>query len=484
MRRFLINAILVLGLVVIILVAIVVKREMRVITEVVHVLAVVVLGLLAARITLAAVRFGWAPPAAKRNYPRAIWCRIRWHWLTRNLGLAYVDPHAKIKHRAAIGPAIGKGVRIEKPKGKVRHPRAHFRADEYGVVAKVRTLPRVGRAEFEKEAQHIADEWRCHRVQVAQLKPGRLIVRGMRTDPLAVPFGPERAPAGVYANPHPFKPYLGRDEWGTHRFANLYGLTGVTIGGLPDYGKTSLVLSWLVQLAGTRAVQFVFIDGKGGGDYDDWSDRAWLTCGHDLERAAKTWPQVEQLMTTRLANVGHVPGPRNRWHIGPTEDYPLIVTVADECHSFFDLEAARANGKQAEQWTRQCRTSAANLVRMGRSVLMLNVFITQKQTGDAIPTAIRDVCQLGFSFAVRTRDAAVAGLGEHIRDYPSYCPTQLREKPTYIGVCTASLPTGADPFVRLRVPEISEDAAAQRATETAGFRSDPTLMLPPLLHVA
>lgn len=447
-------------------------------------LAVLVLGLtvvvfVGLRAASAVCRFAAAPRAAKRNYPRMVWCRLRWRWLTRNLGLAYPDPHKKIVHRGAIGPAIGRNVRIERPKGKVRYPRAQFRADPFGIRAYVKTTARAGRTEFEDHAQHIADTWRCHRVQVTQLRPGRLVVRGLRTDPLTEPLVITPQMSSVYADP--FRPYLGRDEWAAHRWADLRGLTGVTIAGLPDYGKTTLVLHLLCQLAGSGAVQFVFIDGKGGGDYLAWEDRAWLTSGDQLTAAADTWTRVEALMNRRLGAVGSIPGPRNRWHAGPTPDYPLIVTVADECHTFFDLEAAKAHGRDAEQLARRCRSSARELVKKGRSVLFLNLFITQKQTSDAIPTSIRDICGLGLSFACRTRDAAVSALGEQIRDYPSYCPTQLQEKPDYIGACTATLRTGADPFVRLRVPELTEAAADARAARTAHLRTDPEYLLDRLL---
>jgi DNA segregation ATPase FtsK/SpoIIIE, S-DNA-T family len=448
----------------------------------VRVLFAVVAALWLARIAVSLYRFGRASKGAKLNYPRMLVASWRWRWLTRNLGIAYPDPHdKKTVHRGALGPTLGPNTRVEYPKARIRYPRAVFRADEFGLIAYVRTTPKAGRAEFEKHTDHIADAWGCHRVQVSQPEPGRLTVRGMLTDPLAVPFGPELAPRGTYTEPNPVMPYLGRDEWGQHRYANLTGVTGIAIGGMPDYGKTSLVLNLLVQLAATGAVQFVFIDGKGGGDYLSWYDRAWLTCGHNPEHAADTWSQVEDLMHRRLAAVGTVGGPRNRWHAGPTPDYPLIVTVADECHSFFDLEAARGHGKDAESWVRQCRGSASQLVRMGRSVLFLNLFITQKQTSDAIPTAIRDICGLRFSFATQTRDAAVAALGEHIKEYPSVDPTTLQDKPTYVGVCTTNLKTGSDPFTRLRVPEISEAAADARAIETAAYRSDPVELLDTLL---
>ena len=139
-----------------------------------------------------------APAAVKRNYLPALWATIRWHWLTRNLGLAHVDPHAKVKFRGAIGPSIGRNVRIEKPKAKILYPRAVIRPDAFGIVARVKTVPKVGRAEFEAAAPFIADYWRCVRVQVSQPKPGRLIVRGLRVDPLGGRFGIEDAPEGVY----------------------------------------------------------------------------------------------------------------------------------------------------------------------------------------------------------------------------------------------------------------------------------------------
>jgi S-DNA-T family DNA segregation ATPase FtsK/SpoIIIE len=105
---------------------------------------------------------------------------------------------------------------------------------------------------------------------------------------------------------------------------------------------------------------------------------------------------------------------------------------------------------------------------------MVTVLITQKQTSDAIPTAIRDNCRYGLSFAVKTKDAAVASLGEQIRQHDSCCPTTLQD-PAYVGVCTASLRTGQDPFVRIRVPEVTEAAATARALQTASNRSDPRL---------
>jgi S-DNA-T family DNA segregation ATPase FtsK/SpoIIIE len=436
-------------------------------------------------------RFVRASPATRRHYPAVIWARARWRWLARNCGLAPVD--YKTRHAArgesapmgglfrmllyARGPEGGQGQVI----ARTHYPRAKFRPDDHGIAAEIRTVPGVGRAEVEAAAPHLANYWRCARVQVSQPRPGYLTVRGLRLDPLTLPLPLGQVPPGVYGTTceqGPLRLYVGLDEWGQHRRARLPGLTGITVGGLPGAGKTSLILSWLAQLAPLPAA-LVIIDGKGGGDYADWADRAWIVAGDELPAAAAALEDVHALMRQRFGTVLELTGHRNAWHAGPSPAFPLIVTVIDECHTFFDLDAVKGQ-REAEAHIRACRALTGQLVRKGRSVLMLTILITQKQTADAIPTAIRDNCGLGLSFAVKTREAAVCALGESIREYPSYCPTLLQDS-AYVGVATTSLRTGHDPFVRIRCPEITEEAARQRARATA--RIDPTeapAELPPI----
>ncbi len=461
--------------------AVVVIRYRADVELAVKLLGLVVLVLVVVRVAIAVTRFAVAPRAAKLNYWRMIRCAALWRWLTRNVGIAYPDPHDQRKvHRSAIGPTLAPHTRIERPKAKVRYPRAKFRADEYGIIARVRTTPKAGRIEFEKAAQHIADAWECYRVQVAQPKPGRLLLRGILRDPLAEPFGPDEAPRGTYARTA-YSPvsYFGRDEWAEHRYLNLRGVTGIAIGGLPDYGKTSLVRSLMCQDYTTAAVQHVVLDGKGGGDYHGQRDRLWILAGHDLEEAADVLAGREAVMNRRLAAAGRISGPVNRWDIGPTDEYPLIDITVDECHSFFDLEAVKGD-KAKEQLVRQCRTSTANMIRMGRSVLFRVKVITQKQTSDAIPTAIRDICQVSVSFATN-QTGAEAVLGELIKSYPSYSPTGLTEKPTYVGVCTSNLRTGSDPFVRLRVPAVTDYEATATALDTMHLSTDPEALFDQVL---
>jgi hypothetical protein len=144
-----------------------------------------------------------SPPAVRRYYPAALWASIRWRWLTRRLGLARPDPQSKLKFRGAIGPSIGRNVRIERPKIRYRYPCAVIVPDDHGIVAWVRTIPGIGRTEFEAQAEHIANAWLCVRVQITQPRPGRLIVRGLRRDPLMTPLELADTPAASWPGSYP-----------------------------------------------------------------------------------------------------------------------------------------------------------------------------------------------------------------------------------------------------------------------------------------
>jgi DNA segregation ATPase FtsK/SpoIIIE, S-DNA-T family len=439
---------------------------------------IAVLALLAgSRPVYAVVMFVLLPRAAKRNYPAAVWARFRWRWLCACLHLAYVDQH----HRRKLRPRLPGSSAVHVHPQQIhlqRFPRARFRADVYGLAATVKTVPKAGRDEFEQVAGHLANAWRCHRVQIAQPSPGRLIVRGLRTDPLAEPFGIEDVPAGVYgpASLHgPFRVYLGRDEWGAERWGQLANITGAVLGGQPGTGKTNLANSVLMQFASSPAVQFAIADGQGGADFHCWRDRSFAYAGDDPAAAAAVLEDVHALMRHRFATVLEVTGHKNAWHAGPSERFPLVLLIVDEAGNYLDESAAR--GQPHEKHVRTCRAMLSQLVRRGRSVMIFTVLISQKPTSDQIPTQVRDNAALRLCGAVQTIDAAVSVLGESIRSYPTVSPVAL-SAPEDAGIFTAQLRTAGAPYVRLRVPEITEDAAAARARLTAPLCRDPRLPVP------
>lgn len=426
---------------------------------------------LAARGTWAVWRFCKLSPAAKRNYPAALWARLRWRWLARNLGLAHHDPHRRRTFSPRVGTAVKVRVVDDPNYALLRFPRARIRPDDFGIVARVRTVPRSGsRKEFEEAAPHIADAWRCVRVQVSQPKPGRLIVRGLKRDPLLEPFGQHQAPPGVFGRTeveNPLRLYMGIDAWAQHRSVSVPGCTGITVGGLPGRGKTELVNSWLHQLDPLPA-KFAIIDGKSShlptSDYADWSDRSWIFTGDDLEAAADALNEIYQEMRRRFATVLELTGgKRNAWHVGPTADMPLCFNILDEVKTFFDDQAVKGDRK-AEGYVRACRSLAGHLVGKGRSVLMLTTTLSQKQDSSATNLAVRDNSGISICFGVKTVDAAVSALGADVREHPSLSPVLLQAD-EYVGCCVTTLPTGTDPYTMIRVPLLDATAAHQLAPQ-------------------
>jgi S-DNA-T family DNA segregation ATPase FtsK/SpoIIIE len=427
---------------------------------------------IAARLAVGLVRFARAGNAGRRNYPAALWYRLVWpRWCVRE-GLGYRDRYRRRVLRPRVPGTTATRVEPDSPHRLV-WPRARFRPDAYGWTARVKTTPKVGRAELEAAAQHLADHWHAQRVTITQARPGRLDVRSLRTDPLADPFTHEAAPAGTYPQPAAAFPgalYLGRDEHGQHRHLPLAGVTGITVAGLPGSGKSTTVASWLAQFAPCPAVAPVLLDGKDAGDHEPWRPRAWMWAGDDLDQAQGVLEDCHAEMRKRRATVQEITGHRNAWAAPITEALPLLLVVIDECQTYLDIGAARGN-RQAEDRARRMVTLVGELVRKGRSVLVLVILATQKPTSDSLPTTIRDNCALSVAFAVKTREAAVAALGDSIRDYPTRCPT-THQGPEGVGIATASLRTGLDPFTRLRAPELTEAAAAERAAACVHLRRD------------
>ncbi|MGH3421389.1 MAG: hypothetical protein ACRDOD_17595 [Streptosporangiaceae bacterium] len=150
-----------------------------------------------------------------------------------------------------------------------------------------------------------------------------------------------------------------------------------------------------------------------------------------------------------------------------------MFVVVDEAPVYLDLDACKGD-KEAERRVRTSRAMLGQLVRRGRSVMIFTLIISQKPTSDAVPPSIRDQAALRLCFGVATIDGAISVLGEGIRQYPTLSPVML-QGPEHVGLATALLRTGTDPYTRLRVPEISEAAADARAAETAHLRRDPRL---------
>jgi DNA segregation ATPase FtsK/SpoIIIE, S-DNA-T family len=354
-----------------------------------------------------------------------------------------------------------------------RFPAAEFVADGQGVTATVAAIAGAGLADYQRAASYLADTWGCVSVRAEQQAPGLIRLRGLHRDPLLAPARvdlPGTAPASLASW------WLGWAEDSQLVHVRLAEVSGIVVAGLAGFGKTMLVAHLLGQLAPSSAVQFVLVDGKGGPDYDRLMPRAWLAAKDDLGQVRAVLRRVHRLMLGRQASIALVLGVTDAWHLGPSPSWPLVLVVVDDAHTFFhERKGTSPEVKAHNAVVAELSRLVEELIRKGRNVAIQVMLLTQRATGDAIPTRIRDNCQVAISFATRTLDGAVAALGEEIRQHPDASPVQLND-PAYVGVAVTSLP-GRPGFHRVRTPKVDHHQVAAIVRASAGLRRDPVELL-------
>jgi S-DNA-T family DNA segregation ATPase FtsK/SpoIIIE len=374
-----------------------------------------------------------------------------WPLLAQTLGLGYRDQWTR-QHR---------------------FPVAEFAVDDQGVTATVSAMAGAGLADYQKAAGYLADTWGCVTVRAEQERPGLIRLRGLYYDPLLAPARvdlPGTAPGSLESW------WLGWAEDASPVVIRSAEVSGTVVGGLAGFGKTMLVAHLLGQLAPSPAVQFVLVDGKGGPDYDRFIPRAWLSAKDDLDQVRDVLRQVHRLMVDRQGAIAQVLGVTDAWHLGPSPSWPLVVVVIDEAHTFFhERKGTSPEVKAHNALVAELSRLVEELIRKGRNVAIQVMLLTQRATGDAIPTRIRDNCQVAISFATRTVDGAVAALGEEIRQHPDASPVLLND-PNYVGVAVTSLP-GRPGFDRVRTPQVDHHQVAAIIRATTGLPRDPAGLL-------
>jgi DNA segregation ATPase FtsK/SpoIIIE, S-DNA-T family len=392
-----------------------------------------------------------AESAARERTRRARRLTAEWPLLAQTLGLGYRDVWTR-QHR---------------------YPPAEFACDDQGVSATVAAIAGASLVDYQRAASNLADTWGCVRVRAEQQGPGLIRLRGLHRDPL---LAPAQVDLSGMAPDSLTSWWLGWAEDSTPVSVRLAEVSGVVVAGLAGFGKTMLVGHLLGQLTPSPAVQFVLVDGKGGPDYDRLVPRAWLAAKDDLTQVRDILRQVHRLMLDRQRTIASVLGVTDAWHVGPSPSWPLVLVVVDEAHSFFHERKGTAPEVKAHNaLVAELSRLVEELIRKGRNVAIQVMLLTQRATGDAIPTRIRDNCQVAISFATRTVDGAVAALGEEIRQHPDASPVLLND-PAYVGVAVTSLP-GRPGFHRVRTPQVDHHQVAAVIWATAGLRADPAGLL-------
>ncbi|MFE6268794.1 cell division protein FtsK [Streptomyces goshikiensis] len=417
------------------------------------------------------VRYARADKETRRSIRQAVKIRMTWARLAKMAGLSVTDrtpPWSSFLTTSKGAP---------EPKPRELIPMIKTRPDRYGVVVHIKLLPKVGIKELQDKARFLADAWGCVRVAVEAGKPGHAVLRAIRTDPLTgqteyVPTG--RPPTDLTVWP------VGRDEYGSRVHIELKNKSGAVVAGGVGGGKSNQLTSLITYFGPSPAVQFALLDGKvsdaAHGDYADVLPRVFAHAGNDLREANKLLRRLVKLLHDRATMARSVLGTANMWNVGPSAQWPLVIAVIDESHTFFH------DHKGSDKETRELAALAAENVRLvgllvkgGRSVGIFTVPATQKATGDAIPTSIRDVCSAALSFYQRTTEASVAALGDDIRNWPDMDPINLQGS-QYVGVASMAA-EGRPGFVRVRTPYLDPADAAAVAQATAHLTQDPAKLL-------
>lgn len=407
------------------------------------------------------VRYWRLPDEDTRRAHRAA-ARIRRTWprLARYLGLALRD------ELPTAGDMLAGRQRAQDSR-RIRIPRIRsVRTDAFGVTVEFSTVPGVGLAEFTKRSDHLADHWRAARVGITQTAPGRITVRAVHCDPLTIPLeaSTPRGPVDPAAFP------IGLDEHAQVPVLRFKNASGYGVYGIPGSGKTSFLLGLIAHYAEHPAVQFVIFDGKVStgldGDYQDVADRCAVVIGDDIEQANRLLRELVSFRRYRSSTIRSTLGTANMWDVGPSPSWPLVIVIIDECHTYFAQvrDGGRKDIKERNAAAAENMLLVEDLAKKGRSVGVLVIPATQKGTGDAIPTQIRDVLTGAVCFATRTDAAAVAALGEDIRQHPDADPTTYVGE-QYVGVATVTAERVG--FTRVRTPYCAPMVAAAAAARGA-----------------
>lgn len=147
----------------------------------------IVIVLLAGWLLLGLVRYVRADRGTRASIRQAVRVRCGWMRLARMAGLTVTDKTPGLLGQLTAPKGTTSPPRVLTPKIKVT-------ADQFGVVVRAKCLPKVGLEEFQRAARFLADSWRCTRVSVLPDGPGRVVIRGVRLDPLVTQT--ERRPTG------------------------------------------------------------------------------------------------------------------------------------------------------------------------------------------------------------------------------------------------------------------------------------------------
>ncbi len=390
----------------------------------------------------------WAPVRSRLGGSVRSVLVYRWRWsrLCRACGLSKKNPRTGDDEVARL-------VRVRlSPAGDDLH---------------VRLLPGTIPADFTKRADDLAHALGARAVRVTSPNPGWVVLTVVRRDPLDTPLFLESVKPAMDLTRVPFA--IGEDgRWRYRDYSNASSEVG---GGVPGSGKTAGETSLACGLIQNPAVQYVVIDGKGGTDWSWIEPRAsiFLAEDEDLDTVADVIETVHEVMRHRLQTQKDVRGNSNFWNLPIVAEHPVIVLLVDEVQTF--TEEPKTMGKEKADLGKLITARLTQMVKKGRSAGLIVKPMTQKPTGDALPTAMRDNAGLRTAWWVTSRSAAEAILGPIVNE-STISPVDIGKSRPGVAV----VDNGSGELERVRYPYVAENTAEHIAKATAHLRRDVTTL--------
>jgi hypothetical protein len=375
------------------------------------------------------------------------------------------------RNRSYDAGLLALGLVTRDDRGRVYRPgKVEYASDSYAgtVVFSPRQTGRVG--DWVRHADELRHLWRHSDLQIFA-EAGLVAVALLHTlppDPLEEPIILDHVPPPPDGD---VAVLLGVDEVGENVCAGLQDRAGVVVGGQPGSGKTAGMQQLLAPLMQLPTVQFAVVDGKGGHDWANFGDRAFVytSTAKNLQKVVDLLESIEAERERRLVALPKIRGSRSFWDDGPGEDLPLIVVVIDEVQVFTDKQYLTTKDDKA--LGDRITGLVKSLVALGRSAGIVTILATQRPTFDSIPIAARDNSNLRLCWAVATWESARAVLGDRPDQVDPSTPPPPAPLGQPQGVLVAFL--GAGKLVRLRSPFIPERIIAELASATACVVCDP-----------
>lgn len=313
-------------------------------------------------------------------------------------------------------------------------------------------IPGVSVSTVVDKARAFMDVFNAVRVKADQLGGGALQLVFYRTDPLDAPQT-RATPANL--DPAKMCVTCAVNSDGDDVALTFGDSSGMVVGGIPGSGKTAGVTSFLLPLALSPHVDLSVIDGKGGQDWESYGPKCstYIRGDEDLTPIVEFLASFHAEMLDRLDSQRERLGTSNFWNasvdIRDAAREPFKLLVIDECQGIF--EGAGRSKEEKEQLGQILRYCSA-VVKRGRSAGFFIIFITQKPTSEALPTAIRDNAGLRIAFRLTTTAAESAVLGATPEDPDS--PRALSIPSSRKGGAVLATDTGRVEYVRFYyIPE-------------------------------